>query len=71
MLGQQPLEQRELTWQCSCGQERVEAVLASLEAADLQLMIEEDDGAEVICHFCNVSYQVTADRLAQFIAARS
>lgn len=65
------LEERALMWQCSCGQERVEAVLASLEAADLQLMIEEDDGAEVICHFCNVGYQVTADRLAQLIAARS
>lgn len=65
------LESRELVWRCSCGQERVEAVLSTLPTEDLQVMIDEDDGAEIICHFCNVSYQVSADRLAQFIAARS
>jgi len=65
------LEERDLNWRCSCGQERVEAVMASLPDADLQLMIVEDGGAEVICHFCNVSYQVGPERLRQFIAAHS
>lgn len=67
----QQLETRDLVWRCSCGQERVEAVLATLQVADLQLMMDEDDGAEVTCHFCNVTYQVTAERLGQFIATRS
>jgi molecular chaperone Hsp33 len=65
------LDSRALAWRCSCGQERVEAVLATLPAADLQLMIDEDDGAEVICHFCNVGYQVSAERLKRFIDGRS
>ncbi len=62
------LEERELGWRCSCGQERVEAVLASLPAEELEAMIEEDGGAEVVCHFCNIAYQVGADRLGQLIA---
>jgi molecular chaperone Hsp33 len=63
----QRLEERELRWRCSCGQERVEAVLASLGVVELQAMREEDDGAEVVCHFCNVAYAVTGERLQQLL----
>ena len=32
-------------------------------------MLEEDGGAEVVCHFCNVAYTVSAERLQQIIDA--
>ncbi len=62
------LETRPLSWRCSCGQERVEAVMATLPTEELQAMIDEDGGAEVICHFCNIAYQVGPDRLGQLIS---
>ena len=34
-------------------------------------MLEEDGQAEVICHFCNVAYQVTGARLEQMVVAKT
>ena len=65
------LETRPLSWRCSCGQERVEAVMATLPPEELQAMLDEDGGAEVICHFCNIAYQVGPDRLGQLISMGS
>lgn len=65
------LETTEVAWRCSCGQERIEAILASLPVEELTSMLEEDGKAEVICHFCNVSYQVTGERLQQMVVART
>jgi len=65
------LETTEVAWRCSCGQERVEAILASLPVTELTSMLEEDGKAEVICHFCNVSYEVTGERLQQMVVART
>ena len=64
------LNEQPVTWRCSCGQERVEAILASLPVEELASMLEEDGQAEVICHFCNVAFQVDAARLEQLIVAR-
>jgi molecular chaperone Hsp33 len=64
------LKEQPVTWRCSCGQERVEAILASLPVEELTSMLEEDGQAEVICHFCNVAFQVDAARLEQLIVAR-
>jgi molecular chaperone Hsp33 len=64
------LKEQPVTWRCSCGQERVEAILSSLPVEELTSMLEEDGQAEVICHFCNVAFQVDAARLEQLIVAR-
>lgn len=62
------LEERALRWRCSCSQERIEAVLFNLGPAELQAMWQEDNGAEISCHFCNIHYQVSGDRLAELCA---
>lgn len=64
------LETTPVAWRCSCGQERVEAILASLPVEELTAMLHEDGKAEVICHFCNVAYQVPGTRLEQMIVAK-
>lgn len=69
-LGQQSvelLENRNIHWRCSCGQERVEALLYQMGPGELQTMKDEDGGAEVTCHFCNIRYQVDEDRLMELI----
>lgn len=65
------LEELPVTWRCSCGQERVEAILGSLPVEELTSMLEEDGKAEVVCHFCNIAYQVDASRLEQIIIGKT
>ena len=62
------LENRELVWRCGCSQERIEAVLFNLGAAELRAILEEDGRAEVSCHFCNIAYGVEGPRIAELIA---
>ena len=65
------LDEQPANWRCSCGQERVEAVLASLPVEEITAILEEDGKAEVICHFCNIAYQVGPERLEQMVVART
>ena len=60
LLGQELeiLERRSLFWRCTCSDERVRVMLASLGASELDTMILEDHGAEITCHFCNSVYRV-------------
>lgn len=52
---------------CGCSFERVLGALRMLGEAELQDMIEKDDGAEATCHFCGKVYQASSDELAQLI----
>ena len=65
------LEDQPVKWRCSCGQERVEAVLASLPVEEITSMLEEDGKAEVVCHFCNIAYEIGPERLQQMIVAKT
>lgn len=56
-----------LRFHCGCSFDRVLGALKMLGAAELQDMIEKDDGAEAICHFCNQVYQASSDHLAELI----
>lgn len=53
---------------CGCSFDRVLGALKMLGEAELQDMIEKDDGAEATCHFCGKVYQASSDELAQLIA---
>jgi molecular chaperone Hsp33 len=65
------LDNRSLVWRCSCSQARIEAVLRDLPSQELIEMLEEDRGAEVTCHFCNIAYRVDETRLAQLITEKA
>ncbi|MFB2936570.1 Hsp33 family molecular chaperone HslO [Aerosakkonemataceae cyanobacterium BLCC-F154] len=56
-----------LRFQCNCSYERVLGALKLLGEAELQDMIEKDNGAEATCHFCGEVYQASSDELAQLI----
>ena len=53
---------------CGCSLNRVLGALKMLGEAELQDMIEKDDGAEATCHFCGKVYQASSDELAQLIS---
>ncbi len=54
---------------CGCSPDRFLGALKLLGEAELQDMIEKDDGAEATCHFCNEVYQASSNDLSQLIGA--
>lgn len=52
---------------CRCSFDRVLGALKMLGEAELQDMIEKDDGAEATCDFCGEVYQASRDELAKLI----
>ena len=57
------LERTTLGYRCTCSRERMEKALISLGRKDLQSLIDEDQGAELVCHFCRSKYTFTTDEL--------
>ncbi|NJL40128.1 MAG: Hsp33 family molecular chaperone HslO [Leptolyngbyaceae cyanobacterium RM2_2_4] len=60
-------ETQMLHFHCGCSFDRVLGALKMLGKDELQDMIEKDDGAEAICHFCGEVYQASSDELEQLI----
>lgn len=52
---------------CSCSFNRVLGALKMLGEAELQDMIEKDEGAEATCQFCGEVYQASKEELFQLI----
>ncbi|HEY9881097.1 MAG TPA: Hsp33 family molecular chaperone HslO [Leptolyngbyaceae cyanobacterium] len=52
---------------CPCTFDRMLGALKLLGEAELQDMIEKDNGAEATCHFCNEVYHASSDDLAKLI----
>jgi molecular chaperone Hsp33 len=60
-------ESQMLRFHCGCSFDRVLGALKILGEAELQDMINKDDGAEATCDFCGNVYQASSDHLAQLI----
>lgn len=58
-----PLEERHIEWHCGCSRERMEQALMSIGAEDLRELAEEDQNAEIICHFCLEPYRFKREDL--------
>lgn len=59
----------EPTFRCDCSNERLENVVISLGAEEINDMIIKDDGAQLTCHFCNKKYSYTAEQLRALLRA--
>lgn len=57
------LERMPLKYQCTCSRERMERALISLGRRELQSLIDDDQGAELGCHFCHSTYFFTTEQL--------
>ncbi len=53
---------------CSCSFNRVLGALKMLGEAELEDMIEKDEGAEATCHFCGEVYQASKNDLIELVA---
>ena len=63
------LERRSVLTGCSCSLGKVEGTLRSLGAEEIHSMIEELGKAEVTCHFCGTTYDISGARLAELAAS--
>lgn len=61
-------EFHEVKFDCGCSFNRVLGALKMLGEAELQDMIEKDDGAEAICQFCGEVYRANEAELTKLIA---
>lgn len=56
-------DKRDICYACNCNKERLEKALVSLGFKELNNIIEEQERAEIICHFCNKKYVFSKDEL--------
>lgn len=56
-----------VSFYCGCTFDRMLGALKMLGEAELQDMIEKDNGAEATCHFCGTVYQASSAQLNQLI----
>ncbi|HXG93234.1 MAG TPA: Hsp33 family molecular chaperone HslO [Blastocatellia bacterium] len=62
------LEEKEPAFFCSCSRERARQIIAALGRDEVADMLEKDNGAELTCHFCNETYQISGEELGGILA---
>ncbi len=61
--------ERDLVYQCDCSRNRIIKALISLGSTSLKQIIDEDEKADIHCHFCNINYHFDKDELMQIYNA--
>lgn len=61
------IDSETIEYRCDCSREKVTDALQSLSREELIAMREEDEGAEVVCHFCDKKYRFDAEDLDEMI----
>lgn len=64
------ISERGLEYKCDCSRERIQTGLSLLKKEDIQAMISEDQGAEVVCHFCNSKYHFDQEELEKILKSK-
>ncbi|WP_416148137.1 Hsp33 family molecular chaperone HslO [Salipaludibacillus sp. HK11] len=61
------VEKVETAFQCHCSKERMVNAIYGLLEEDIRAMIDEDEGAETTCHFCNEVYVFSKKELEELL----
>ncbi|SDZ66259.1 molecular chaperone Hsp33 [Evansella caseinilytica] len=70
VLGEQNVrivDKMPVSFRCNCSKERISQAIMGLGKAEVQAMIDEDQGAETRCHFCNEVYLFSKDDLEELL----
>jgi molecular chaperone Hsp33 len=62
------MEESEIKYECDCTRERIEKALISVGVVELKKIIEEDEKAELSCHFCNKKYSFDKEELESLLS---
>ncbi|MGP6139202.1 MULTISPECIES: Hsp33 family molecular chaperone HslO [unclassified Jeotgalibaca] len=63
------IEKMPVQFKCDCSHERFKNGLAAIGKEELQVIIEEDHGAEVVCQFCETKYNYSEEELTELLNA--
>jgi molecular chaperone Hsp33 len=61
------LGEKEIAFRCTCSQERAVSMVSALGVSEVQAMLAEDKGAVMTCGFCNETYRLDEEDLAQIL----
>jgi len=61
------LETMDVRFHCDCTKEKFSAGIATLGSEEIEKIIEEDEQAEVICHYCNTQYLFSKEDLQNIL----
>ncbi|TCZ74340.1 Hsp33 family molecular chaperone HslO [Paenibacillus albiflavus] len=61
------MESMDISFKCSCSLERIEQTLLTLGKKELESLRDENESAEVVCHFCNEKYNFTQEQLQELV----
>lgn len=64
------LEKDPVKYECDCSKEKYAKMLETLKASELNEMINEDHGAELVCNFCGDKYQFSEAELQEILAKK-
>ncbi len=62
-----PLEAQPVAFACNCSRERTERVLVAMGAEELQSLIDEGKPAELVCNFCNSTYEFSVADMQELL----
>lgn len=65
------LEEMPVSFTCDCSKDRFGDAIVTLGADEIQEMIDEDHGAEAVCHFCRTQYEFSEEELEELKEASS
>ena len=68
-LDPQLLEVEGLCYTCDCSRSRMERALISIGRRDLQEIIDDGKGAELVCNFCHEKHQFSTEELRALLEA--
>ncbi|MCA1849658.1 MAG: Hsp33 family molecular chaperone HslO, partial [Acidobacteria bacterium] len=63
------LDEKPVSFACPCSHERAVSMISSIDRAELEIMLREDKGAVMTCHFCNESYRLDEAELEGILQA--
>ncbi len=61
------LEEKPVSFACTCSLEKASAMIAALGGAEVQSMIEEESGAVMNCGFCNETFSLATSDLENIL----
>jgi molecular chaperone Hsp33 len=64
------LDEKPVSFTCSCSYERAVSLISSIDRAELESMLREDRGAVMTCHFCNETYRLNEAELIKVLGDR-
>ena len=68
-LDPQLLEVEGLCYTCDCSRSRMEKALISIGRRDLQEIIDDGKGTELVCNFCHEKHQFSTEELRALLEA--